>query len=335
MLTDFSSTTWNEAIKGFILHLKATRAPKTAYFYEIQLRNLSRWTEAQQVPLEKFGKRSLDAFLVFRQEQGKSQSTLHHDALCAKVFMKWCQKYDVIERSLLSDYEVRSAPKPAMYMPTQEDMTTLLKSVLSFYDPAFHPEARFLAANKRSFHRERNYAIFLTLLDSACRIGEVLSLKTDDYQEKELQIMVRHSKGREPRTIPLSKDSAKGISEWLKVRARVMKTVPKEQDNGWLFINEMGDKIDEHRFLDFLRRVTEYAEISSKITLHSLRRYSLNRLAKESLYGAQAIAGHKDPKTTLIYTQIDAGYLREVHSRAGVIGGIVERKEIVKKKRLL
>ncbi len=335
MLTDFTSSTWDEALKSFVLHYKAVRAAKTAYFYDVQLRGLVRWATEQQIPLEKFGKRNLDAYLVWRAEKGISQTTLHHDALTAKVFMKWCAKNDVTERSLLADYEVRAAPAPYKYMPTQEDMVRLLQAVPSYYDPGQHADARFVAANKRGFHRERNYAILLTLLDSACRIGEVLSLKLDSYQASELQISVEQSKGRKPRTLPLTRDSAEAISAWLKVRARVMKNVPKDQDTGWLFISELGDRIEQRRFLDMLRRLTDYAGLSDRITLHSLRRYSLNRLAKESLHGAQSIAGHKDPRTTMIYTQIDADYLREVHTRAGVVGGILARKEPARKKRLL
>ncbi len=85
----FSTPTWNAAYRSFILHLKAVRAPKTAYFYEVQLRMLVRHAEADSIPLDKFGKRHLDGYLVARAEGGKSQSTLHHDALRAKVFMKW------------------------------------------------------------------------------------------------------------------------------------------------------------------------------------------------------------------------------------------------------
>jgi hypothetical protein len=58
-------------------------------------------------------------YRVWRQEVGSlankrklSANTLHHDALCAKVFMKDCSRYDLIPRNLLADYQVRNAPKP-------------------------------------------------------------------------------------------------------------------------------------------------------------------------------------------------------------------------------
>jgi len=49
---------------------------------------------------------------------------------------------------------------------------------------------------------------------------------------------------------------------------------------------------------------------------------------------AQRIASHKDTKTTLIYTELDAGHVADVHERAGVVKGIVARKKAAPKKRL-
>jgi site-specific recombinase XerD len=333
--TVFSSISWDEAVRDFILHLKAVRARKTVAFYVYELRVLSRWADAQDIPLSRFGKRHLDAFLVYRAEAGKSQTTLHHDAVSAKAFLKWCQKNDVVDRSLLADYEVRDAPKTSKYMPTSEDMAKLLGAIHTFWDPAKNPDARYSSLSKRVFHRDRNYAIVLTLLDSACRIGEVLSLKLDDYQASERQITITQSKGRDARSIPVSRDCAEAIAVWMKVRARVMKNVPKDQDEGWLFISETGGRIDEGLFLKTLKKFTAFAGATTKITLHSLRRYSLNRLAKHNLLAAQTLAGHKDTKTTLIYTKIDPDFVRQMHDEAGVVRGILNGKRAEKKRRLL
>ncbi len=331
----FPTATWNEAYRSFILHLKAVRAAKTAYFYDVQLRMLVRFAEAGSIPLEKFGKRHLDAYLVSRAEAGKSQSTLHHDALCAKVFLKWCAKNDFTERCLLADYEVRAAPKTHKYMPTEEDMQALLSAVHTFWNPELNPEVRFVKASRRVFNRDRNYAIVLALLDSAARIGEILSLKIDDYQINQKQITIRESKGREPRSIPVSPDCAEATAVWRKVRDRVMKDVPKDEDEGYLFLSEAGTKIDEGRFLKTLKKYVAFAKLSDKISLHSLRRYSLNKLAKHNLLMAQTIAGHKDPRTTLIYTKIDPDFVRDMHDQVGVVRGILQSKRAERKRRLV
>lgn len=73
--------------------------------------------------------------------------------------MKWCARNDVIERSLLADYEVRRAPIPAKYMPTEQDMRLLLSSMEDFWDIGHNRDVRYCSTAKRTFHRERNYAI--------------------------------------------------------------------------------------------------------------------------------------------------------------------------------
>ena len=169
-------------------------------------------------------------------------------------------------------------------------------------------------------------SIILGLLDTAARIGEILNLKVDDYSPSERQIVIRESKGKEPRVLPISSEWAAALTTWLKVRQRIMINVPKGQDEGWLFISEFGGKMDERHFLRALRKVTGWAGLTENITLHSLRRYSLNRLAKVNLLAAQTIAGHKETKTTLIYTRLDPDFVRDVHSSVGVLRDIVGSK---------
>jgi site-specific recombinase XerD len=105
--------TWEEALQEFLLHCQATRAVKTHYYYKVQLTVLAQWATANQIPFSGFGKRHLDRYLIYRAEQGIKPMTLHHHAKCAKKLMGWCAKNDLLDRSLLAEYEVRNAPVPA------------------------------------------------------------------------------------------------------------------------------------------------------------------------------------------------------------------------------
>lgn len=82
-VTDFTSSSWAEALREFLLNMEATRAPKTHRNYKVQLAQLIGWADANNVCFSEFGKRDLDRFLVERAKSGKSQLTLHHDAICA------------------------------------------------------------------------------------------------------------------------------------------------------------------------------------------------------------------------------------------------------------
>jgi site-specific recombinase XerD len=336
MVTAFPSLTWDDAIREFVLHLTATRAKKTVRYYEVQLLQLAKWATENDVPFTGFGKRHLDRYIVFRQQEGKSRMTLRHDGVCAKFFFAWCVKNDLIDRSPLAEYEVHNAPRPVKHMPTDDEMVRLLQAVREYWEPATNPGVKFMPAPVRLFHRDRNTAIVMGLLDSAARIGEMLSLKVDDYRGKERQIVIRESKGKEPRTLPVSPEWAEAMDVWVRLRGRIMLQVPKAEDEGWLFISDTGGRLDEISLLHTLQRVTKWAGISDEITFHSLRRFSLNKLAKNNLLMAQSIAGHKETKTTLLYTRLDPDFVREQHRDTGVLRGIVGSKRAsIKRKKLI
>ena len=108
---DHTSITWDEALKGFVLHKKAVRALQTARWYETYTLRVVEWATGKSLNLASFTKRHLDEYLVFRAEQGRSATTLHHDALVATVFTEWCHKNDLLDRDPLADYKVRNAPE--------------------------------------------------------------------------------------------------------------------------------------------------------------------------------------------------------------------------------
>ena len=326
-------STWEEPSQEFVLHYRATAAKKTARYYEVQITQLTKWATQTGVAFAQFGKRHLDRYLVFRQEEGKSRMTLRHDAMCAKVFFQWCAKNDFLARSPLAEYHVNAAPYPVRYMPTDDDVRSLLKATVDYWTPERNPLCRFNGPRKRAFHRERSYCLVLGLLDTACRIGELLSLKLDDYRSKERQILIRESKGKTPRALPISAEWARAVDSWMKVRTRVM--AGAEQDEGYLFISETGGMIDAGRFLKTLHAMCEYAALTDKITLHSLRRFSINKLAKTNLLAAQQIAGHRSSDTTLLYTKLDAEFVRGVHDDVGVVRGIIGERRVKKPSRRL
>lgn len=51
--------TWDEALREFLLYLKATRAKKTQQFCRVQVGGLAQWGARNAVPFAGFGKRPL------------------------------------------------------------------------------------------------------------------------------------------------------------------------------------------------------------------------------------------------------------------------------------
>jgi hypothetical protein len=60
--------TWQEALHEYRLHLSATRAEKTVRFDTTQINQFVKWAEENAVPLEEFGKRHMDRYVVYRRD---------------------------------------------------------------------------------------------------------------------------------------------------------------------------------------------------------------------------------------------------------------------------
>ena len=328
-----TSVSWGEALQEFLLHEQAIHAPKTVRFYKNQVGGVARWADQNGIPFEEFGKRHMDRYTAHRIEDGRARLTLRHDGVALKTFMAWCVKNDLLKRSLLAEYEVHNAPKPNKHMPTDDEIRGLLGAIGDYWDPKKNKGVYHMPVPTRLFHRTRNAALVMGLIDTACRIGEALSLRVSDVKLSEGAVVIRETKGKEPRTLPVGPEWESAIRDWLRVRARVMANVPPEEDEGWLYISDTGGKLNEGYFLRTLRRVTAFAGLSKEIALHSLRRYSLNKLAQHNLLMAQTIAGHKDSKTTLGYTKLDPAFVRATHREASPLGSVMSAKRAAPAKR--
>jgi site-specific recombinase XerD len=335
MPTQTPSVTWNEALREFLLHEQAIHAKKTVRYYQVQLSGLAAWAGANEIPLDAFGKRHMDRYLAHRIDAGRARLTLRHDGVCAKKFLAWCAKNDFLDRSPLAEYEVHNSPKPTKHMPTSEEITRLLQGIQHYWDPEKNPGVRHMPGPTRLFHRTRNAALIMGLVDTACRIGEALSLTVSDVKLAEASVMIRQNKGKEPRTLPVGPEWKEALEAWLRVRNRVMGTVPPGEDAGWLFPSDTGNRLEEVHFLRTLKRVTAFAGLPKEIALHSLRRYSLNRLAQHNLLMVQEIAGHKETKTTYGYTKLDPEFVRREHALASPLGSVLSNKFHPPKRRQL
>lgn len=332
---------WGEALRSYATFLKSRRAEKTVLYHTSQLTQLIRWAEQHDLSIRELGKRAMDDYLAFRAasvHDGRplSKATLHHDAVCAKCFLKWCARNDVIERNLLADFEVPHAPRKAMYFPTKDEMTTMVASVERYWDPVQNPGIRHQPTSRRTFMRDRTYTMLVVLIDSCCRIGEILNLKVADVKVGELEFTVTESKGKEPRTLPMSIGSRDALVEWLKVRKRIMRNLPPdEEDEGWLFISETGGRVDYNNFLRSWKNLLAFCGLDTMIRPHSTRRYGLNKTSKKNPRLAQQMAGHKHLETTMLYAEHDPDFIRTAHAEVGLLDDVLTRKTKAPKRRLV
>ena len=139
--------------------------------------------------------------------------------------------------------------------------------------------------------------ILLLLLNTGCRVGEILSLRWSDcdLENKVIRITAQNSKSRKMRSIPLNS----GAVDILRKQALIT------EDLGYCFINFQTGK----RYTTISKvfeRIKKLARVN--IRLHDIRHNFASMLINDgrTLYEVQQILGHSNPKVTQRYAHLTA-----------------------------
>jgi integrase/recombinase XerD len=139
------------------------------------------------------------------------------------------------------------------------------------------------------------------------RRSELLNLKISDVDSKRRVLLIRNSKGYKDRQVPISDKTIGMLREYYKsYKPRI-----------WLFEGQtVGKKYSERSLEQVLKHALEKANISKPVTLHWLRHsYATHLLeAGTDLRYIQELLGHKNSKTTEIYTHVSQKSLQKIKS---------------------
>jgi len=153
----------------------------------------------------------------------------------------------------------------------------------------------------------KHKAMLSLIYSCGLRRSELLNLKLKDIDSKRGLIIIKQSKGRKDRIVPLSPK----ILEMLRDYYTSFK--PKE----WLFEGQSGKgQYDEGSLQKVLKQSVEKTKINKPITLHWLRHSYATHLLENGtdLRYIQEILGHSRSTTTEIYTHVSTKGIQNVIS---------------------
>jgi site-specific recombinase XerD len=141
---------------------------------------------------------------------------------------------------------------------------------------------------------------------SGFRISEILNLKLADIDIDRRQIRIRQAKGRKDRYVVLA-DS---------ILPLLQNYISTYQPKVYLIEGKDGERYSPESIRSFLRRSCSAAGIRKRVTPHTLRHSYATHLLESGvdIRYIQELLGHRDPKTTMIYTHITRKDLRQVSS---------------------
>lgn len=153
----------------------------------------------------------------------------------------------------------------------------------------------------------KHRAILMLTYSAGLRVSEVVSLMVKDIDSKRMLIHVRQGKGRKDRFTILSKNALEVL------RSYALEYHPNE----WLFPGEaLGRHLTERSAQKIFESACKKTDIKKDVSIHSLRHAFATHLLEggTDLRYIQELLGHKNSKTTEIYTHVSTKDLGRIRS---------------------
>jgi len=159
----------------------------------------------------------------------------------------------------------------------------------------------------------RNRAIMELLYCTGMRRKELSLLELNDINLSQLVVFIREGKGGSQRLVPISESVAIWVERYL-VDARPLLMGDYTEV---VFIDNLGHPVPKKFLSQMVGRALQGAGIRKEGGAHLLRHSCATHMLDNGadIRFIQALLGHKDIKSTQIYTNVAIRKLREVHQR--------------------
>jgi integrase/recombinase XerD len=237
---------------------------------------------------ERLGLAEIRAYLLFLVREKRASWSYYNQALCALRFL-----YRV---TLGKDWVLQGIPCPK----GEKKLPVVLSpdEVAQFFEAVPHLKHR---------------AILMTAYAAGLRVSEVVALRVDDIDSRRMVIRVRQAKGRKDRYVMLS-------SRLLEILRGYWKAA---RPTGYLFPGNDPDKpLTTRAVHQACQDARQAAGLGKHVTVHTLRHSFATHLleAGTSIRVIQVLLGHRNLKTTAIYTHVSAATLEATQSPLDRLG---------------
>jgi site-specific recombinase XerD len=165
----------------------------------------------------------------------------------------------------------------------------------------------------RAIKNIRHRAILMTAYAAGLRVSEVVALRVEDIDSQRMVIRVRQAKGRKDRYVMLSPRLLDLLREYWKARRRQ----PNVRSSPWLFPGQDPTRPMTSKSVHAAcKAVCEASGLSKRVTVHTLRHSFATHLleAGTDIRTIQVLLGHRNIKTTALYTHVSTATLEATHS---------------------
>lgn len=294
-----SATTDIELLEAFYFDAKVKPlTDNTLRCYAQRLRYLERYCRYIEKTLSTITKTDLQKYFFTLREatSGLSDETINGRVRVFKVFFNFLEREQLLDHNPMEGVKTRKPEKKVKPVLNPQQVEMILR-----------------CAGSGDFQSERNRALIMFMYDSACRVGEAISVKHEDLMLTDKLVKVSGAKTRRERFVPVSYRTAKAINNY-QLRFR------KNIRGPFLFCYANGDPITTERVYKLFRKLGEKANI--RLYPHLLRHSACTQMLANgmSAHILQVILGHSSPVVTSNYIHLNNDQIRELHEKYAPLG---------------
>ena len=287
--------------ESFLQYLKIEKrySPHTVRSYQNDLDQFFSFLSENEMPVNpgEITSHQVRAWIVNLMEHSISSVSVHRKLSCLRVFFRYLRKEGVIKSDPLEKVVLPKRKKQLPQFIGEEALDTLLDNN-NFGD---------------DFSGIRNRTIIEMLYLTGMRRAELIGLHNNDIDLREATVKVTGKRNKQ-RIIPLAKPFVTRLEEYIRLRDDVM----KNDNDGWFFITDKGNKLYDRYVYDivkgYLSMVTTIEKKSPHVLRHTFATHMLNHGA--DLNAIKEFLGHASLSATQVYTHNTFEKLKKIYKQA-------------------
>lgn len=286
-----------DLVKAYLLTCQAEgKSENTVRWYDQKLRGFLDYLESQGHPLdvELITPEVLRALVAHLQSTGVSAFTTRGYIQVIKGLFTWLTDEEYLPANPIKRVKLPKTPRYAVKPLEDEQVRRILAGI-----------------NPRSKAGARDLAVFLLLLDTGMRLGEVAGLTLHDADESLKHGMLRvFGKGARERMVPV------GLTAQNALRRYVQLHRPATHQNG-LFVTLSGQRLTNEGIRQIIRRRANHAGVAG-VHPHRLRHTAAVTFLRAGgdAFSLQRILGHSTLAMTRNYVTLADSDIKAAHLRA-------------------
>ena len=277
------------------LHIERRLSPHTTAAYARDLAALQEYCEAHGIDAwDSLDAQHVRAFAAQCHRRGLAPRSVQRRLSALRSLFRFLVREGCMRRNPAADVQ---APKARRRLPVTLDADTM---------------ARLLEFRSDDRLGRRDKAIMELFYSSGLRLSELLGLELADLDLRDRTVRVL-GKGRKVRIVPVGRQAATALADWLAERA----TFAAVGETA-VFVGRSGARLGPRIVQRRIARWARLQGLPGHVHPHMFRHSFASHLLESSgdLRAVQELLGHANISTTQVYTHLDFQHLARIYDAA-------------------